>query len=217
MSITRIKQLMDAKGLTPRRLAEELDVSYGTLYNWYKGTVFPRPGINLEKIAKRLNVSVSYLLATETDETMSFVSDDGYVLIPYIEATASCGSGFVNGEYQPLVKLMKVSSDWLRIHAPYANRNRLNVIVADGDSMLPTIKPGDMVIVDRSQFEAKVDGIYVYCLDDALYIKRLQRLPNGFKVVSDNSVYEPFTIEAEDISRLRILGRVLCVGKFDSV
>ena len=137
-------------------------------------------------------------------------------LVPHLEASASCGFGFINSDFIPLVKMIKVSIEWLRMHAPSANLRHLNIVVAEGDSMLPTIKSGDMVMIDRSQTQARFDGLYVFVYDDELFIKRLQKIPRGFSVISDNPTYRTFDVLDEEIERLRIVGKVVSIGKFEN-
>ena len=82
--------------------------------------------------------------------------------------------------------------------------------------MLPTIKSGDMVMIDRSQTQARFDGLYVFVYDDELFIKRLQKIPRGFSVISDNPTYRTFDVLDEEIERLRIVGKVVSIGKFEN-
>ena len=76
--------------------------------------------------------------------------------------------------------------------------------------MRPTFDDGDVLLVDRGITEIKIDAIYVLSLNDELYIKRLQRRPNGSVVmISDNKNYEPYTIAESELDRFKVLGRVV--------
>lgn len=80
--------------------------------------------------------------------------------------------------------------------------------VAEGDSMIPTISPGDMLLVDQSR--KRGDGIFKFSIDATEMIKRLQFLPeNQVKIVSDNSKYESYQLSAD---KLEIVGRVVWHG-----
>ena len=84
-------------------------------------------------------------------------------------------------------------------------------VYADGESMLPTIPPKSIVFVDRNQRDLR-DGVHLVRLEEMIYVKRLQRLPNHkVKVISDNPIYEPFEVDLKNGDDFEILGKVLRV------
>lgn len=216
--MNKIKKLMQERRLTAKEVADAVGVRTQTIYNWMNAKSLPRYGEVLERVAKFFDVPVLYLLTDENEEAKAVVSEEGYVLIPHLEASAACGAGFINGDFLPMVKLIKVGMEWLRIHAPYANYRNLNILTAEGDSMLPTIKPGDLILIDRSDTQVRFDGLYVFTKDDSLFLKRIQKLGNGLRILSDNSsVYPPFEITGSEAQEVRILGKVVSVGKFEAM
>tara|TARA_R110002020_G_scaffold266483_35_gene481517 strand:+ start:4161 stop:4970 length:810 start_codon:yes stop_codon:yes gene_type:complete len=89
-------------------------------------------------------------------------------------------------------------------------QGRTFVLEVVGDSMLPTLLPGDRVIVDMSQRSFRADALYV--IDDTFgepQVKRLRRVPYSdeptVEIISDNPNYGRDQIPAH---RVRILGRV---------
>jgi phage repressor protein C with HTH and peptisase S24 domain len=67
-----------------------------------------------------------------------------------------------------------------------------------------------VLLVDRGVSEVKLDAVYVLSLHDELYIKRLQRRPDGaLLMISDNDKYPPYVIENKDRDAFRVEGRVL--------
>jgi len=79
---------------------------------------------------------------------------------------------------------------------------------AKGDSMVSTINPGDILLVDKS--ESVDDGIYHFSIDSKEMVKRLQYLPgNQVKIISDNPKYESFVM---NVDQLNILGCVVWHG-----
>ena len=89
--------------------------------------------------------------------------------------------------------------------------NRLLVIETDGDSMEPTLRSGDRVIVDTDHRVPSPDGLYA--LRDRFggtVVKRLQVLRRGdppvIRVISDNSSHVAEEVGADEIE---IVGRVL--------
>ncbi len=85
----------------------------------------------------------------------------------------------------------------------------LSVVVARGDSMLPTIADGDEMLVDLA--DRSVDakgGIYVARIDDAVVVKRLEKRGRAVAVISDNPDYP--TIVSEGVT---IVGRVVRLSR----
>jgi len=82
-----------------------------------------------------------------------------------------------------------------------------------GDSMGDTLPKGGLVPVqkfDPTWTELREDDVYLFRLEGAIQIKRLQRRPGArIRVVSDNSRYDDFSIALDDGVDFEILGRVL--------
>ena len=90
----------------------------------------------------------------------------------------------------------------------------LSIITVEGDSMAPTLGPGDSIMVDRGDAAERLrDGVYVLRKDDALMVKRLSPSPTGGRVSvrSDNPGYPSWP----DCSlvELGIVGRVIWMGR----
>lgn len=86
-----------------------------------------------------------------------------------------------------------------------------------GDSMEPTLRSGDRIMVDTSQNHWIGDAIYVIRDYDGIpRVKRLQKVtgsrPPVYHVISDNPAHERETLGAD---RFDIVGRV--VGRFTKV
>lgn len=91
---------------------------------------------------------------------------------------------------------------------------QLSVIRVDGDSMVPTLRAGDDLMVDHGDGAARLrDGIYVLRQGDALHVKRLALHPSSGRVTvqSDNPAYPDWPDCALDA--LHIVGRVLWTGR----
>lgn len=126
------------------------------------------------------------------------------------DVAGSMGAGLVMPEYTDVIERMTVSASWLRSNVKFSAPSNLALITAYGDSMEGTFKDGDMLLVDRGVEEVKIDAVYVLALNDELYIKRLQRRPDGtLLMISDNKKYDPYVIKNGELERFRVLGRVL--------
>jgi phage repressor protein C with HTH and peptisase S24 domain len=85
----------------------------------------------------------------------------------------------------------------------------LKMITGWGQSMAPTIKDRDPLLVDVTIREFTGDGIYLFSHDEMLYVKRLQKKgKERFKMISDNKHHDAEDIRVDDT---HILARVLYV------
>lgn len=76
----------------------------------------------------------------------------------------------------------------------------------EGDSMLPNFRPDDWVLAKGVEsFEYASDNkIYVIVMQDAVVVKKLQKLPDSSKVVlvSLNEEYVPYEVSVSDIQEI---------------
>lgn len=213
----RLSKLMAEKQLTQTELASKVGVKRQSVYKWVHGISAPKGDNLLRKVADALDVAPSYLFFGEDQAFLSDKansSDDGYVSIPYLDISGSCGGGEEGNDAPPLIKLIRVSRPWLNQNAPSANWGRLKLIGADGDSMLPTIAEGDVVLIDTAEQTIRSDAIYCLRRFNDLFIKRVQRIPGGYRMISDNSKYPPVDVLGGEQENFAIIGRVRCVGCF---
>lgn len=136
-----------------------------------------------------------------------------YVSLPLydINDAANAGSG---ADHEPDTdEMLQFSATWIKreLHATPAD---LMLVLVDDESMEPTLRPGDTLMLDRRATKPDRDGIYILRMNGVPLVKRVQILPGGImKVVSDNPAYETFTVPLSDIDgqTLAILGRVVWV------
>jgi phage repressor protein C with HTH and peptisase S24 domain len=102
---------------------------------------------------------------------------------------------------------------WLRALTPTPPAN-LSIVRVEGDSMAPTLNPGDEILVDVGDGVDRLrDGIYVLRVDDALVVKRLALNPKGRRVTvqSDNPAYPDWPDCGLD--EIHCIGRVIWAGR----
>ena len=92
-----------------------------------------------------------------------------------------------------------------------AHRTGTGIILGQGDSMRPMFGPGDPVQVDFDVNEVIGDGVYLFRIGAAEFVKRLQRIPadNGtiLLAISANKDYDDFVITKR--MDFEVLGRVV--------
>lgn len=141
-------------------------------------------------------------------------AEAGYASIPLFDIRAAAGGGAVVGS-EHVMDVLHFKEEWIRAELRVSPAD-LYLIFVDGESMEPTLRPGDIILVDRRDHAQRRDGIYVLRLDGTLLVKRLQKLPGGnIKVSSDNKSYDPFILKLEEMEGqdMAIIGRVVWVGR----
>ena len=127
------------------------------------------------------------------------------VIVPKVKATLCAGGGSLELEAVP-VSEHPLPRTWLsRLGSPSA-MVFMDVI---GNSMEPGIRDGDMVLVDQSFKEIAPKAILAVGYDEAIYIKRLEKRPEGVLMISDNSDYAPVTVAGDELDSFRVIGKVV--------
>lgn len=132
------------------------------------------------------------------------------VWIAHYDVRGALGGGEVAHDYPEMLQDVRVSPSQLRaMGVEFKEHYHLKMITGWGQSMTPTIKHGDPLLVDISIKDFIGDGIYFFSYQGFQYIKRLQmKGKNKFKMLSDNKKHP-----AEDIflDETYIQARVLLV------
>lgn len=132
------------------------------------------------------------------------------VWIAHYDIRGALGGGEVAHDYPEMLQDVRVSPSQLRaMGVEFKEHYHLKMITGWGQSMTPTIKHGDPLLVDVSIKDFIGDGIYFFSYQGFQYIKRLQmKGKDKFKMISDNRKHK-----AEDIfvDETYIQARVLLV------
>ncbi|WP_232769068.1 helix-turn-helix domain-containing protein [Colwellia sp. Bg11-28] len=179
-------------------LSEALGVSPTTIRTWRGRNKIPASAFRKAE------------LSIQND---SNVKADTRISLPFYEISASAGGGALV-EVEEQANLISFEPEWLNKEIG-VNANDVFLMLVDGDSMYPTLKNGAMIMVNK-HFNGLSDGIYVMRHEQNLLVKRLQMLPNGIiKVKSDNTLYEPWEINKENLdgTDIEIIGRVVWSGQ----
>ncbi len=192
--------------VTQGKFADSLGIHKNTLIRYEKEERLPDSEL-LTRIYEVYGVDPTWLLTGEsrspaaTEPPISLLED--YVSIPIYGSLRDQKEG----------ELVFIKKSWA-LRQFQAEPEDLRLIDIEGESMKPTLSPGDMVIVNCKDTTVR-DGIYALQVEDALIIKRLQRFSgSSIKVISDNPAYESWTINPnESTQRLKIVGRIIRVSR----
>lgn len=182
------------EGLSLADFSSELGVSDRTLGNYIRGDREPSYDF-LVRLKEKTGVDLNWLLAGDGGRAVARSGDA--VGIPRYSAQPSAGDGTV-ALSQDIDDYFTVSRDWLSRYAP-ANA-RIGMLEARGDSMLPTIADGDVLIVsfDIDRQDVANGGVFVITYEGNLFVKRLQIMIDGtVQIMSDNKLYDTEKVSRE--------------------
>lgn len=165
---------------------------------------------NLVTLAKGANVSAGWLATGEGPMKLGESIDSDSISIPRHEAMLSAGNGLIVDTF-PITEHMIFSKDHLKRITGKSNADGLFMVYVEGDSMEPTIKNGDLIMVDTTK-KIVTNGIYALSHMDMVYVKRLNRQIDHIDVISDNPKYDKMTMRPEDVDKYHINGTVVWVG-----
>ena len=202
----RIKKLRLSSNFSQTHVAEILFISqaaYSLIENSQNGIVSD----HIIKLSKLYNVSTDYILTGEK-YYIKIGRDSGFV--PLLRTTAHAG----------FLKQMDKDDffdvkDWFRIPGFDPSEDQ-TLFEVEGNSMAPTIFPGDVLICQlHHNIEKVLDGSAVIVITvEGITIKRLREHenPEYFVTENDNKHHESGKIKKKDIKKLMMIR-----GKISSV
>lgn len=140
------------------------------------------------------------------------LAGNSMVMLPRLDVEAAAGAGaVVASEY--VAEMIAFSAEWLRER--HITPRTARILTARGDSMEPTIRDGDLLIVDTAIETAVDNGIYCIAYNGVLLVKRLFMVRDGGLVISsDNKIAgRDEEIGPQDVPDLAIKGRVMWYGR----
>lgn len=201
-----IKRLLRARGETQSWLAEQLGVSTNAVSKWF------RTGqISLKNYTRAVELLEGGGYMVRDGSPTSYESAPrGVSLLPKLSTEAAMGNGIALQEHDEVIDSIRVNMTLLRQRVSFSSPANLRVLTGLGDSMAPTFKDGDLLLVDTGVTHVKIDAVYVMQRHDELFIKRLQRRPDGrFTMKSDNELFDDYVIDDPVREGFDVRGRVL--------
>ncbi|MEQ1889728.1 MAG: S24 family peptidase [Alphaproteobacteria bacterium] len=192
--------------------ADAANVGKSTFSRWIAGN---DPSFEaLARLADSVGLSLDWLASGrgEMHRSAGGGGADTFILVPQYDVQAAAGAGAIPADEGPL-GFLSFRRDWVR-RTLGANPASLAVITATGDSMEPTVRQGDLLLIDLSQAGVTENGVYVLEREGALLVKRLQfTLEGGLLVHSDNPVYRLESYSSGFDHGLRVVGRVRMISR----
>lgn len=216
-----IDAALKRKGLSDAA-ASKLAVGHPSLL---KNLRMPREGEKrynlpaLKRLADVLDLEFYFGPRRSAPEPKQIALDgSGYALVPLHDAALSAGPGALNGD-SSIIGSLAFRNDWLR--AQGVSPGTATLARVSGESMTPTLSPGDMVLINTAESARQVPvrrprpgktRAPIYALADGpeALVKRLIRPDAGTLIlVSDNPDWPPETRTGSALAAVRILGQVV--------
>ena len=208
LSINAVRYILEGRAPSSRRLAQVCDALD---LEFYVGPPRLPHGTRLDasQLADeldRLSIEARHIAHRQWEGVARVEDDSPYVSAPRYEVLAAAGSGATVGE-ETIKGYLGFTKTWLRDQRLMAEK--LAVIEVRGDSMDPTLRNGDIVLLDMRTPQLRDGDIYTLRKEDELLVKRLRRQGSNWLLVSDNVSYP---VEPLDGS-VAVIGRVVWLGR----
>ena len=217
MEIELIRAALAKPGKTQRGLAAALGVDPAAVHRLLKGerqlkaAEIPAAARYLELESGDLGeIGRTVVVRKRHPQVVDFGAET-YVMLPVYDARASAGPGIEPEETVAYHSAFR--EPWLR-KVTRAPIDMLALLTVDGDSMEPTLRHDDSVLIDRTQTRPTAkEGIYVIRVDGGLQVKRVSAHPTRrtLSIRSDNPAYAAFDDLAPD--EVHVVGRVIWLAR----
>lgn len=206
-----LRYLRKSKGLTQQQFADNMEIKRSLVGAYEEDRAEPRYDL-LKKFAEFYELSMDELINEKISDkwkpkpkidpsgvrvlSISVDSEDreNIELVP-VKASAGYLNGYADPEY---------ISELPKFRLPFLPQGTFRAFELKGDSMLP-LQPGTLIIGEyiENWTDVKVGDTYVFITkSDGIVYKRAgnrYRENKTIKLISDNPVYDPYQVQAEDI------------------
>lgn len=190
-----LKKLRQDNNMTQDELAKKIDTSRSNIANYENGKNMPSVDI-LEKLSKLFDCTTDYLLGKSDNRN----SDVPISKIPVL--------GTVKAGYDWLAEENIV--DYITLKENIPNVGEYYALRITGDSMLPLLAEGDLVIVhDQDDVESGQTAVVLINGEEAT-VKKVVKTNEGIELHAMNPYYPVKKFTFEDMQRIpvKIIGRV---------
>uniref|UniRef100_UPI0035CA80C6 S24 family peptidase n=1 Tax=uncultured Sphingomonas sp. TaxID=158754 RepID=UPI0035CA80C6 len=210
----RLAKAIEYRNVSPKALARTAGLGETVVRDILQGMTKDIKLGTVEKLARALGLSLADLLpgALDSPPVPGEEPDDrrDTVEIASLDLSLSMGPGTLIEEFienEPFRMSL-----WLVQMITRTPSDRLRLVRGIGDSMEPTLRTGDHILVDINERAlSRINGIYWIDFDGSHGIKRLRPAGKGrIMVISDNPVAPDFEVASAE---LRIQGRVIWYGR----
>lgn len=176
-----------------RDFAKKAGIGYSTVHNYLQAISSPTLE-NLVLLAKAGSVSVEWLATgKEISKSVSTSQTEKLLKIPFIES-----DNFLLLDSSTFPDLQDKAK-------------ALAALRVDTDVMEPTFMVGSILLVDQHQKQLKEGKVVVLHKEGNYLYKRVQIVPDGYNLSSDNNKYNSMIFKEGSLSSFDVMGEVLAV------
>ena len=201
-------------------------VSREMLSRWRSRGLRPNPKLStLARLAAVLRVPVASLISDDPP-TMGHFEREGeqFSTLPVLVEVAAGQPRFAPSDKEDQLRLA-FRTKWLQqLVGPTISERTAFLARVAGDSMVPAIRSGDIILVQRwwppaqkNERRPPIDNGRIYLVNerdgDGQTVKRLALAERSLTVYADNPAFPPYSVDLEDV-RLQdvVLGAVRWIG-----
>lgn len=128
-------------------------------------------------------------------------------MIPMVKSKLSAG----NGSFEACEKIAAHFAFRMDFLKEQGDPSQMVLMTAAGQSQMPFIWDGDMVLIDKGQRDLRPGAMYAVGIEDLVYLKRIDTQPGKLILSSYNKDYPPFEVPTSEdtASLIRIMGRMI--------
>ena len=195
----KIHALRKERKWTMKQLAEKVGTSISTISQWESSTTVPTYD-KIVYLSKIFDIPLSTLL----DDEALIKNSISIPVLGKVQAGVPC-------------EAVQEILDYEEIDRALAIKGQFFALKIRGMSMMPTIRPNDVVIVQKQETVENGQVAVVLVNGDEATVKKVIRQENGILLIPFNSDFAPIFYSNEEIETLpvAIIGRVIeCRQKY---
>lgn len=179
--------------------ADKCGIGKSSVSQYVNGTNTPG-NIHASRIAFAFDVNIMWVMGF--DAPMRTVNNERRNKVSYIPLFGRVSAGHGTVAYDEIEEYLAFDDG--------KNADGYFALKIRGNSMMPRICEGDLVIVHYQTY-ANDDDIVIAIIDDDAVCKRFKKFPGGIMLISNNSEYEPMVFPSvnEDELPVHIIGKVV--------
>ncbi|OCL81613.1 putative HTH-type transcriptional regulator [Arcobacter porcinus] len=154
----------------------------------------------------KYKVSTNWIFLNQKCNSLIEQEEKFYSLRVIDKINASCGGGSFEDDNMKVLHI-KLNKETLE-KSGYSSSNGLEAIKVIGDSMYPTLKDKELILIDKNKNRYNSSSVFLINTTSGLFVKRLKINRNNIDLISDNKEYSNLTLCVDEIT---ILGEVLGV------
>lgn len=186
--------------MTQKDLAKRINKDVKTIGNWKREN---------EELYKLLLYGLEHEKNIKSNKIKAINQQNELVEVNVYE-NVNASAGYGNNIQELISQKMYFDKNFLKEFFHITNYQELDIIKVIGDSMNPSFKDGEYIIVERETLPKNGDTI-IANIEDELYIKKYCKIPfeKWINLESENAEYKPIILDSDEkLQALNVIGIV---------